>query len=82
MVLTSREIDVLKLAGQGLSTKSIARALAIEPGTASWHLKNAYQKLGVGCREEAVTKARTENLIGASVVCPTCSCTFSLRTQI
>ena len=58
--LTEREREVLGLAGQGLSIKGIAQALGISSGTVTWHLKNCYQKYGVGCREQALRQARLQ----------------------
>lgn len=58
--LTGREREVLGLAGQGLSIKGIAQALGISSGTVTWHLKNCYQKYGVGCREQALRQARLQ----------------------
>ena len=76
--LTGREIEALDLAGSGLSMKAIAQVLGISSGTVSWHLKNAYQKLGVGCRDDALRKARAQKIIRpanvAGHVCPVCSC--------
>ena len=73
--LTEREIEALRLAGNGLSMKGIAQVLGISSGTVSWHLKNAYQKLGVGCREDALKKARAQRIIKQEIaVCPHCAC--------
>ena len=75
--LTEREVEALELAGTGLSMKGIAQKLGISSGTVGWHLKNAYQKLGVGSREDALRKARAQHLIGgASTQCRVCSCRF------
>ena len=71
--LTGREREVLGLAGQGLSIKGIAQALGISSGTVTWHLKNCYQKYGVGSREQALRQARLQEQIrpvGTSV----CTC--------
>lgn len=55
--LTEREQGVLKLAAQGLTNKSIGFKLSISDRTVQEHLANAYEKLGVANRTEAVTKA-------------------------
>ena len=77
--LTEREIEALELAGTGLSMKGIAQTLGISSGTVSWHLKNAYQKLGVGSRQDALKKARAQRLIGALHVCPVCACRLDAK---
>ncbi|WP_162932171.1 response regulator transcription factor [Solimonas sp. K1W22B-7] len=80
--LTEREIDILELAGRGLSVKGVAKALGITPGTVSWHLKNSYQKLGAASREEALQKARAEKLIEAVAICQVCACAMASRTGV
>ena len=72
--LTAREVEILELAGTGLSVKGLARELGITPMTASWHIKNSYQKLNVGSREEALRKAREMGLIRPQLVCRICAC--------
>lgn len=57
-VLTVREREILGLLGRALSTKSIARELALSPGTVKWHLSNIYGKLGAYSKEDALAKAR------------------------
>ena len=52
--LSDREIDVLKLAAQGLSNKYIADELLLSKRTVEGHLRNIFSKLGVGSRTEAV----------------------------
>lgn len=55
--LSDRELDVLRLAGQGLTNKAIGVALSISDRTVQGHLANIYGKLGVSSRTEAVTRA-------------------------
>lgn len=55
--LTDRELDVLRLAAQGLTNKAIGAELFISDRTVQGHLANIYAKLGVTTRTEAVTKA-------------------------
>lgn len=62
-LLTRREIEILELLGTGLSIKGTARELCISPGTVKWHVKNIYYKLGVSYREDALLKARLQNII-------------------
>ncbi|NLV75006.1 MAG: response regulator transcription factor [Chloroflexi bacterium] len=53
-LLTERELDVLRLAGQGLSNREIADALQVSPRTVQTHMANIFGKMGVGSRTEAV----------------------------
>jgi DNA-binding NarL/FixJ family response regulator len=62
-LLTSRETEVLNLLGTGLSIKGTAQRLVVSPGTVKWHVKNLYRKLGVTCREDALSKARLQKII-------------------
>ncbi len=55
--LTAREIDVLRLAAKGLTNKGIGQTLGISARTVQGHLANAYSKLHVNSRTEAVTEA-------------------------
>lgn len=56
-VLTSRELDVLKLVAEGHSNKEIAAQLFISPETVKKHLKNSYNKLRARNRLEALRKS-------------------------
>ena len=55
--ISQRELDVLRLAGQGRTNKAIGLELGISDRTVQGHLANIYGKLGVSSRTEAVTKA-------------------------
>jgi DNA-binding NarL/FixJ family response regulator len=55
--LSERELEILRLAGKGLTNKAIGVELSISDRTVQGHLANIYGKLGVGSRTEAVTKA-------------------------
>ena len=52
--LTAREREVLRLLGQGLSNKMIARDLQISEHTVKFHVSSIYAKLGAASRTEAV----------------------------
>lgn len=56
--LTRSEAHVLALVESGLSNREIAAALSITIGTVKCNLHRVYEKLQVGSRLEAVTKAR------------------------
>lgn len=55
--LTTRELDVLRLAAQGMTNRQIGRELDISHRTVQGHLQSIYGKLNVGSRTEAVTEA-------------------------
>jgi DNA-binding NarL/FixJ family response regulator len=61
--LTDREAEVLQLVARGLSNKEVARAIGRTDETVKIHLKNAFAKLAVADRTEAVTVALTRGLI-------------------
>ena len=52
--LTSRETEVLRLLGDGLSNRRIARTLAISDHTVRTHLQAIYRKLGAAHRTDAL----------------------------
>lgn len=62
-LLTDREIEVLKLVGQGKSNKEIALALFISVNTVKVHVSNIFQKTGVSSRTEATLYAIEKGLI-------------------
>jgi len=55
--LTARELDVLRLAAQGMTNRQIGRELGISHRTVQGHLQSVYGKLDVYSRTEAVTEA-------------------------
>ena len=61
--LTAREIEVLGLIAAGMRNQEIADHLFISLSTVKRHIANAYGKLGVGHRTEAVARANELNLL-------------------
>ncbi|MGH3038209.1 MAG: LuxR C-terminal-related transcriptional regulator [Gaiellaceae bacterium] len=56
--LTRREIEVLRLLSQGLTTAEIAKNLFIASSTAKVHIRHIFEKLGVRTRLQAALKAQ------------------------
>jgi NarL family two-component system response regulator LiaR len=52
--LSEREIDIIKLAARGLTNKDIAESLHLSYRTIEGHMRDVFNKLGVGSRTEAV----------------------------
>ena len=61
--LSARELEVLVLAGQGLSNAQIASRLYLSEATVKRHLANLYPKLGVSSRGGAVARAMSQGWI-------------------
>jgi non-specific serine/threonine protein kinase len=61
--LTPREIEVLRLVTQGLTTTQIAQQLIVSPRTADAHLRSIYTKLDVTSRAAATRCAIEHQLI-------------------
>jgi PAS domain S-box-containing protein len=61
--LSEREIEVLRLAAEGLSGPAIAQRLVLSPATVKTHFEHIYVKLGVGDRAAAVAQALRTGLI-------------------
>lgn len=61
--LTLRELDVLRLLGDGNDTRSIAKVLGISPHTSRDHVKNILSKLGCSSQLDAVVAASRAGLI-------------------
>jgi DNA-binding NarL/FixJ family response regulator len=62
-VLSTREMEVLLLAARGLSNHEIACSLRLADGTVKRHLANAYEKMAVHSRGEAVRRALSEGWV-------------------
>ena len=63
-MLTSRELEVLRLVAAGQSNREIAATLVISPKTASVHVSNILAKLCATTRTEAAVKAHELGLLG------------------
>ena len=61
--LTTRELEILKLAGGGMLNKRISERLGLTEGTVKWYLQQVFDKLGVRERSRAAAKARQLGLI-------------------
>jgi len=64
--LTLRQIEALKLLGEGYTNKEIARALEISERTAKAHVRAVFEALGVDNRTQAVVAAQRAGWIRAS----------------
>jgi LuxR family maltose regulon positive regulatory protein len=62
-LLTSKELDILRLLTQGYSNDDIARRTAVSQNTVKTHLQHIYTKLLVRNRTEAVAAARDQQII-------------------
>jgi len=62
-VLTSREMDLVRLVAGGLRNKEIARRLGISEGTVKMHVHNVFKKLGVNSRVALAVYARSKGLL-------------------
>jgi two-component system, NarL family, response regulator len=61
--VSAREVEVLQLLAEGLSTGDISERLGIRPSTIRTHVRSSLTKLGVHSRLEAVVLALFEGLI-------------------
>jgi DNA-binding NarL/FixJ family response regulator len=62
-VLTSREIEVLRLIANGNANKEVAGKLSLTEETVKGHVKNIFSKLGVNDRTHAVTVGLKRGII-------------------
>jgi len=61
--LSRREVDVLRLAAKGLTTKQIADRLFISTKTADHHIQHVYNKIGVSTRAAAALWAMQNAMV-------------------
>jgi len=62
-LLTSRELEVLRLVGAGRANKEIAAELVISEHTVSRHLQNIFMKVGVTSRAAATAYAYQHHVV-------------------
>ncbi len=61
--LSRRELDVLRLIGEGCSNQDIAGRLVLSLHTVKKHVSNIFSKLGVKSRTQAIARARELKLL-------------------
>jgi NarL family two-component system response regulator LiaR len=64
--LTERELQVLAVAAEGMTSRQMARTLGIQERTVSTHLGHIYRKLGSSNRAAAVIAATRAGLLDSS----------------
>ena len=68
--LTTRELEILRLATSGATVDEMARHLCISPNTVKTHLTHVYGKLGVRGRTDAVRAALHAGCLTPADICP------------
>jgi DNA-binding NarL/FixJ family response regulator len=66
-MLTARELQVLSVAAEGLTSRQIATRLGVQERTVTTHLGRIYGKLGVGSRVAAIRSAARSGLVSVGV---------------
>jgi DNA-binding NarL/FixJ family response regulator len=61
--LSRREVEVLRLVAEGLTTREMADRLYISPKTADHHIQHIYTKLGVSNRAAATLWAFQQGVV-------------------
>lgn len=61
--LSPRELEVLRLAGAGYTSRQIARILCISPRTVDDHRENAFQRIGAFSLVHALVLAHQFGLL-------------------
>lgn len=61
--ITSREREILAMAGDGMLNRQIGEQLGLTEGTVKWYLQQVYDKIGVRSRKHAFQRARRLGLI-------------------
>ena len=68
--LTTREVEVLRLAASGITVDEMALRLYVSPNTVKTHLTHIYGKLGVRCRLDAIRAALHSGCLIPTDICP------------
>jgi two-component system NarL family response regulator len=55
--VTKREFEILGHVAEGMTNRQIGAALGIAESTVKNHLNSLFEKMGVGCRSQAVSQA-------------------------
>ena len=63
MVLTDKELEILRLLAPPLSRREIGEQFYVSPNTVKTHQRAVYRKLGVDSRAAAVDRARQLGVI-------------------
>jgi DNA-binding CsgD family transcriptional regulator len=61
--ITPRELEVLQLIAEGLSTKQMAGRLFVSENTVKTHTSHVFEKLGANRRTQAVQLAKEQGLL-------------------
>jgi LuxR family maltose regulon positive regulatory protein len=61
--LTDRELEILRLVAQPMSSREVAETLHLSPNTVKTHLSSIYRKLAAPTRNQAVRRARTLGIL-------------------
>ena len=61
--ITPRELEVLRLIAEGLSTKEMAERLFVSENTVKTHISRVLDKLGASRRTQAVQLAKSQGVI-------------------
>ena len=63
MVLTPRELEMVRFIADGVSVPDISRQIHLSPATVRTHIQKLYEKLGVSDRGAAVAEAMRRRLL-------------------
>jgi DNA-binding CsgD family transcriptional regulator len=61
--LSAREIEVLQMVADGLTSKQIGKQLFLSPKTVNYHLTSVFNKLGADSRAQAVAVAARKGFL-------------------